>query len=188
MSTFSIFGKNEINGLIEKFSRRQELVRQELANATNKAAREVVNLSVAEWDSMMTAKDYAKPRITIVRGATANSLEARVVARTRATRANRFKHTNLPRKGGVHLNIRRGSPGGVLTNAFVIPRAKSDGAPLIMMRKNAYQKGEGRSMTTALFKAVYSPSVNQFFTDSRQRVAPEALSAAKAQFLRALQQ
>lgn len=186
MSTFSIFGKDEIAGLLSKFTQREQLVRRELANATNKAAREVINLSVEEWDATQTARGYLKSRLKIVSGATETKLEARVVARHRATRANRFKYATMPNRKGVHLNVKRGSPGGVLFNAFMIPNAKSDGKPLMLMRKSAYQKGEARNFKGGQFRAVYSVSANQFFTDSRQRVAPEALSSAKAQFLRSL--
>lgn len=186
MSTFSIFGKSEMSALIDKFSLRERLVRKELANATNKAAREVVNLSIEEWNATQTARDYIRPRLKIVSGATESRLEAKVTGRSRHTRANNFRYAPLPSNRGVRLNVKRGVSGAIIKRAFVIPHAKSDGKPLILERISKYQKGESRDMKGGRFRALYGPSVNQFFFDARKRVAPEALSAAKQQFLRAL--
>lgn len=181
MIKLGLISTEDLEKITSSLSGRAALVRSELAKATNKAAREVVNLSVEEWNLYFTAQGYAKSRLDIVSGATSSRLEAVVSARNRATRANRFSHRQLP-GGGVHLNVRRGRPGGTLRNAFMV-RAKSDGQPLILERLTPYRRGEPRSFRGGRFRAVYAPSVNQFFWDARKRVAPKALSDAKKQFL-----
>lgn len=185
MSTLGLLSKSEMAARLARMKGQERAFREELAKAVNKAAREAVNLSIDEWNLMMTAKDYAKPRLDIASGATADRPFARIKARNRSTRANRFRHFRAP-GGGVHLNIRRGRAGAVIRNAFIINAAKSDGKPLILERLKGYEKGEARNFKDGRFRALYAPSVNQFFHDSRERVAPQALSAAKEQFLKAV--
>lgn len=185
MTTFGIISEAAMAKRLARMKGRETFVKEELAKAVNKAARESVNLSLDEWNTMFTAKGYAKPRLDISSGATVNRPFATIRARNRATRANRFRHRAEP-GGGVHLNVRRGRQGGLLKNAFIVPRARSDGQPLILERIKKYEKGESRNFGGKRFKAVYSPSVNQFFHDARERVAPRAMTEAKKQFLRAI--
>lgn len=187
MSTFGIFDRNEIDGLLNKYKAREAKVKQELANAINKAARVTINESIKEWDAMLTARGYMddKKSIDIVAPATTSRTEAKIHARNRATRADRFKYQQLDKRQGVDLNMKRGSGGGVIKKGFVV-NAKSNNKPLILERIIPYRKGEPRNFRGGRFKAIYGPSVNQFFTDSSKRVQPEAMSEAKKQFLQAL--
>ena len=183
MITFGLIKQDAIDKLMQRQDKKAAAVKRELANAVNKAARDLVSEAQKEWDAMLTATGYAKPRLDIVVGASMDRMEAKIAARERATRADRFKYSKQP--NGVHLNVRRGKSGGLLKNAFIIPNAKFSGGELIMKRIKPYQKGE-RGFGGGVFKAVYSPSVNQFFYDARYRHAPIALSAAKQQFLAAI--
>lgn len=182
--SFGLVDPKVIERLRQQQSDKSKVVLKELANAVNKAARELVNEARSEWDATLTATGYAKDRLDIVVGATQASLEAKIAARERATRADRFNYR--AGTGGVHLNVRRGRAGATLKNAFIIPNAKYSGGALILERLQKYQKGEGRNFKGGKFKAVYSPSVNQFFYDARVRLAPQALSEAKKQFLAAI--
>lgn len=182
MSIYHLFSEGDLGGLASKLKDRETKARAALAAALNKAARESVRLSTAEWNAFATTnKSYIKDKLDIVSGATETRLQAKVWARSRATRANNFKHTVMPSRKGVKLNVKRGSSGAVLKNAFVVT-AKSDGKALILERLKKHEKGN-KGFKKGEFKAVYGPSINQHFTDSRERVAPQALSAAKQQFM-----
>lgn len=187
MSAYHFFDTSNtgLSKLLERINRREREVKKELAAALNKAAREVVNLSRDEWNAFATTdNDYVKKRLDVRSGATENRLQAKVSARTRATRANRFRYHAMPGRKGVMLNVKRGSAGAVLNNAFVV-RAKSDGKPLVLERLKKHVKGD-KGFGGKRFKAVYGPSINQHFADSKERVAPQALSAARRQFLEAM--
>lgn len=200
MTIFHVLDSRDLEPLIKKFRRRELQAQAELSNAINKAARETINLSVDEWNAYFQLReDYIRGKIKLVSGATPNRLQAKIWARSRATRADNFRYAALAGRKGVSLNVVKGRSGGVIKNAFVIPRVKSNGKPLIVERLQKYQKGESRTFKhggkssarygkadSLRFKAVYGPSVNQHFYDSRYRVAPQALSAAKQQFLRAM--
>lgn len=186
----SVHHFNDLSLLRQKLRLKDHLVRGELSKALNKAGRESVNLSVDEWNAFSTtSSDYIKGLIYLQSGATAERLVCVVHARDRATRGNNFRYRKLTGENGVHLNVKRGAGGRVIKNAFVV-NARSDGKPLILERLQKYQKGEGRNFRKNIngrrFKAVYGPSPNQHFHDSRERVAPKAISAAKQQFLRAI--
>jgi len=190
---------------VAKLKARESVVARKLADAINFTAEEVVHLSIEEWNSYFTIRDagYIGARLKVARKATASKLEAAVWARARATRADNFRYHVVPGRKGVYLNTVRTKPGGIISKAFVIPRAKSNGKPLIVKRLKDYVPGEARDFKhhgeeisrnfnryrkakDPRFKAVYAPSVNQHFYDSRDRVAPKALSEAKQQFLKAI--
>ncbi len=190
---------------VAKLKARESVVASKLADAINFTAEEVVRASIAEWNAHFAIRDpgYIGRHLKVARRATASKLEASVWARARATRADNFNYSVVPRRKGVYLNIVRGRSGGILNRAFVIPRAKSNGKPLIVERLQDYRPGEPRDFRhhgeeisrnfnryrkakNLRFKAVYAPSVNQHFYDSRDRVAPKALSEAKKQFLKAI--
>lgn len=184
----------------EKLKARETLVEKNLAMAINLAAERSVSLSRDEWNAYFRISEgYIKKRLWISRRASDAKMEAVVIARTRATRADNYDYRVMPNRGGVRLRVKRGSGGGVIKNAFVIPRAKSNGKPIIIERLVKYTKGERRDFKHGgktsgrygkadqlRFKALYGPSVNQHFYDSRARVAPKALSEAKQQFLQAI--
>lgn len=181
---------NDLSVLSHAIRRKNSFVRSELAKALNNAGRTSVNLSVDEWNAFSTTSgSYIGGLIYVQSGATSERLVCVVRARDRATRANNFRYRSLGEKKGVHLNVKRGSSGRAIKNAFVV-RAKSDGKPLILERLQKYVKGEGRNFRKNIegrrFKAVYGPSPNQHFFDSRDRVAPRAISQAKQQFLNAI--
>ena len=185
---FHVFNSSNLQAITEKLKAREAQVASSLVEAINAAAEEVVRLSSEEWNSYFQInRRYIRDKIGVISRATRGREEAVVAARARATRANNFKYSAQPDRQGVHLNLIKSSGGGVLGNAFVIPNAKSNNKPLIMERLKKYQKGDDRRFTNKRFKALYGPSVNQHFTDSRERVAPKAMSAAKEQFLRALE-
>jgi hypothetical protein len=187
MAVFNLFNAGDLDALRGKIKSKEKRVIVALSAALNKAGRETVTLSSAEWNAFATTdKSYIKGYLDIVSGATPNRLQTKVWARSRATRANNFRHTEY-RRSGVFLNVKRGASGGLLENAFVV-KARSDGKPLIIQRLKKYEKGDGRRFKKGTFKAVYGPSINQHFTDSRERVAPQAMSAAKDQFLKAMRE
>lgn len=183
MASYNIFNTAELQALVGNLDTIKSSVKKELAKAINKAAREVINLTNDEWDATTTAKGYSAPKIKIARGATESDYSAKVISQTRATRANRFEYR--PTRKGVYLKVNRASGGNVIRNTFM-SIAKSDGKPLMLRRISKYSKGEARDFTGKRFKPVYATSVNQFFFDARDRVAPEALSSAKEQFLKAI--
>ncbi len=192
-----LFDDKPFDRLRERLRSLGDAVDVELAKAINKGGREVVNLSRQEWyESYLTKRNYIDKYLNLVSAARPGNLEAVVSARSRSSRANNFRYHTVPGRRGVFLNIIRNSHGDILSHAFVIPRARSDGKPLIVERLKAYQRGEPRnfkSPTTGRFnraknprfKAVYSTSVNQFFYNERDRVAPRAMSAARKQFMEA---
>nr|WP_067285739.1 hypothetical protein [Marinobacterium profundum] len=194
MAVFHVLVPRDLDPLIGKFRRRELQAKAELSKAINKAARETINLTTDEWNSyFQLPRGYIDGKVKIVSGSTPGRMQAKVWARNRGTRANNFRYAAQSGRKGVMLNVVKGRGGGVIKNAFVIPRVKSDGKPLIVERLQKYQKGESRGFSRASknglrFKALYGPSVNQHFHDSRYRVAPQALSAAKQQFLQAMRQ
>lgn len=187
-NTFHVFNDSSIRDITEKLQVREDKVAAALADAINTAADETVRLSTEEWNSSLQIKNtYINDKIRITSKATNGRPQALVAARSRATRADNFKFSVQPGRKGVQLNVMKSSSGAVLKNAFVIPNAKSNNRPLIMARLKKYQKGDDRRFTDKRFKALYGPSVNQHFYDSRERVAPKAMSSAKQQFLRAIE-
>lgn len=187
-NTFHVFNDSTIRDVTEKLQLREDRVASALADAINTAAEETVRLSVEEWNSsLLTQRSYVHDKIKITSRASSGRPQAMVSARSRATRADNFKYAVQPGRKGVRLNVMKSSSGAILKNAFVIPNAKSNNRPLIMARLKKYQKGDDRRFTDKRFKALYGPSVNQHFYDSRERVAPKAMSSAKQQFLRAIE-
>lgn len=182
--------EDNFGAIIKRIAHRERAAQIALADAVNKAAREVINLSVDEWNAWnATPTGYIKPHIVMQRGAKPENAEAVIWARKRDTRLNNYRYRVMPKRKGVYVNVNRGSSGDVIRNAFVI-RAKSDGKPLILERLERYKKGEARNFKQEgekpKFKALYGPSPNQHFYDSRRRVQPQAMSAAKKQFLKAM--
>jgi len=175
---------DNLAGLFSRIKKKDKTIIREFANALNRAARESVNLTVDEWNQFSTTNtSYIKKHITVVSGASPERLQAKVWARDRATRADNFSYRKVA--GGILLNSHKGSAGGILKNAFVV-KAKSTGTPIIIQRLAKYEKGEQRNFMGKRFKAVYGVSPNQHFADSRERVAPKALSSAKKQFLKSI--
>lgn len=196
-----VFDGKAFKAVKDKIKARENEASEALAAAINSAAENTVKLSIKEWNTNLKIReDYANGKIRVARKASARRPEALVTARSRATRADNFKYRVAQNRKGVHLNVRRGGTGGIIKNAFVIPRAKSNGKPLILERLEKYQKGESRDFkhggktvnrwgkaAKPRFKALYGPSINQHFHDSRNRVAPQAMSEARQQFIRAMQ-
>ncbi|WP_010322155.1 hypothetical protein [Marinobacterium stanieri] len=199
-SNAHVFNTAALDAITSKLMARESEVEDALARAVNTAAEKTIELTEEEWNSYFRINGgYINGKVRLVRRARAGRTEAVVGARARATRADNFKFRVLPNRKGVRLNVRRGGSGGVIRNAFVIPRAKSNGQPLILERLQKYQKGERRDFRHGSkqigrfnraeklrFKALYGPSVNQHFHDSRARVAPIAMTAAKEQFMKAI--
>jgi hypothetical protein len=199
-SNAHVFNAGDLLAITARLKAREDEIENALAQAVNLAADTTIELTTEEWNSYFRINgQYIDGKVRVVRRARAGRAEAVVGARSRATRADNFRYQIMAGRKGVRLNVRRGSSGGVIRNAFVIPRAKSNGKPLILERLQKYQKGEGRNFKHGgatsgrfnraeklRFKALYGPSVNQHFHDSRDRVAPKAMSAAKAQFMKAI--
>ncbi|SEG12341.1 hypothetical protein [Marinobacterium lutimaris] len=199
-----LFDSAAFEQIKSKLKKREDEIEAALADAVNFAAEDTVTLTAEEWNAYFRIKsDYIGNKVRVMRRASPGRLEAVVGARSRATRADNFDYKVMPGRKGVRLRVRRGRSGGVLRNAFVIPRAKSNGKPLIIERLVKYKKGEARNfkhggkeraeqfgrVRTAeqlRFKALYGPSVNQHFYDSRARVAPRAMSEAKQRFMKAI--
>lgn len=195
-----LFDQKAFHDVTRKLQAREETVQIALAEAINTAAAETKKLSAEEWDANMQIQSgYAAQRIHLIKRAKPGRLEAVVAARARATRADNFRYQVMTGRKGVRLNVRRGGSGGVIRNAFVIPRAKSNKKPLIVERLVPYHPSERRDFKhggatvgrfgkakTLRFKALYGPSVNQHFHDSRDRVSPKAMTSAKQQFMKAI--
>lgn len=183
-----VFGGETIQAIAQRLQLREQQIAGALADAVNTAASETIRLSEDEWnEKLQTSSRYVKGKIKITSKATRAKGQAIVSARSRATRADRFQFQVQTNRKGVRLNVAKDRSGAVIKNAFLIPRAKSNNRPLILERLKKYQKGDDRRFTQKRFRALYGPSVNQHFFDSRERVAPKAMSTAKEQFLRALQ-
>ena len=199
-SYLHVFDTSVINEISARLQAREREVNRALAIAVNLAAEETTTKVMDEWNSYFKIRqDYINNKIIVAKRATTSRPEAVIWARSRSTRSNNFEYQIMPGRKGVRLSNRRGGAGGVIRNAFVIPRAKSDGKPLIIERLEKYQKGESRSFRHGSkqigrfnraeklrFKALYGPSVNQYFHDARERVAPQAMTAAKAAFMKAI--
>lgn len=200
-SNAHVFNTNDLKLITDRLEAREYVIENALAVAVNTAAERAVDLTKEEWNSYLRINgQYINGKIRVMRRASPGRAEAVVGARARATRADNFRWRIMPGRKGVKLNVRRGSSGGVIRNAFVIPRAKSNGKPLIVERLVKYQKGERRDFKHGgkssgrfnraeqlRFKALYGPSPNQHFHDSRDRVAPIAMSEAKQQFMKAIE-
>lgn len=199
-SNAHVFNTSALDAITAKLKARESEVESALAQAVNLAAEKTIELTEDEWNSYFRINgNYIDGKVRLVRRARPGRAEAVVGARSRATRADNFKYQVMAGRKGVRLSVRRGGSGGVIRHAFVIPRARSNGKPLILERLQKYQKGESRSFKHGSrqigrfnraeqlrFKALYGPSVNQHFHDSRDRVAPKAMSAAKEQFMKAI--
>jgi hypothetical protein len=187
-----VFGSAELQKVISKLSLLEDEVEIALASAVNEAAKLSVEMAHKEWNSNLRIDpSYIGNKIYVSRKASRSKASATVSARARRTRSDNFSYRSLLDRKGVRLSVKKGGSGAVIKNAFVIPHAKSNGKPLIVERIKKYQKGEARNFKVGggfgeRFKALYSVSPNQHFKQSRERVAPVALSAAKQQFLRAL--
>ena len=196
-----LFNDEEFKKVTAKIKAREETIKRRLSEAVNSAAARTVDLAKEDYYKTTTVrtKAYLDGKIKLARRATDTNAEAVVWARSRATRADNFKYQVAAGRKGVWLNVSRSSGGAILKNAFVIPRAKSNGKPIILERLEKYQKGEARNFRTTgkrenrfgkmknlRFKAIYTVSPNQYFHDARHRVGLQAMSEAKQQFLRAL--
>ena len=195
-----LFTDEEFQRVTAKIKAREETIKKRLADAVNTTARRSVELAKEDYYATTTVrnKSYLDGKIVLARPATHSKPEATVWARSRATRADNFIYRVQPGRKGVFLNVAKGG-GDVIRNAFVIPRAKSNGKPLILERLEKYKKGESRNFRSSgprenrygklknkRFKAVYTISPNQHFHDARIAVGGKAMSEAKQQFLRAL--
>jgi hypothetical protein len=199
-----LFDSKAFDTIKANLKKREDEIEAALADAVNLAAGRAIELTTEEWNAYFRIRgEYIDGKVRLMRRARPGNIEAIVGARSRATRADNFDYKVLPGRQGVRLRVKRGGGGGVIKNAFVIPRAKSNGKPLIIERLVKYKKGEGRNFKHGgketrrqfgrvrqaeqlRFRALYGPSVNQHFHDSRERVAPRAMSEAKQQFLKAI--